>query len=230
MVRFASLALLALSAVASAAPFARRQIAHDEIVPLLTSRGLSDSDILPQLTVRELKSIISRVKRQECDTTADTSDDTAAQTPAASTGAFVELDYKDFQISGGVAGNALAEVDANVLAPLLNRDDASISDAEESALANMRAAAEDAETSLFNPQIAAASGAEADGLQVGKIKNKVLKLRLFQKLLQIRIAKSQAAGDDTSSDQAKLDDEVAKLNKNAATDKASAGETSIAAV
>ncbi|KAH7097791.1 hypothetical protein BKA62DRAFT_715137 [Auriculariales sp. MPI-PUGE-AT-0066] len=223
MVRIASLAVLALSAVVSAAPFARRQIARDEIVPLLASRSLSDSDIIPQLTVRDLKRIIGQVKRQNCDTNDGGSS-------AASTGAFVERDYKNFQISGGVAGKALEEVDANVLAPLLNRDDASISDAEVTALSNMREAAENAEGSLFNPQIAAASGAQAASLQAGKIKNKVLKLRLFQKLFEIRIAKGQAAGDDTSADQTKLQDVVEKLNTNVGIDKASAGKTSLPAV
>jgi hypothetical protein len=40
----------------------------------------------------------------------------------------------------------------------------------------MREAAESAETDEFDPQIDAATGTLADELQVGKIKNKVLKL------------------------------------------------------
>ena len=40
----------------------------------------------------------------------------------------------------------------------------------------MRKAAEAAETDQFNPAIEAASGADADALQNGKIQNKVLKL------------------------------------------------------
>ena len=52
----------------------------------------------------------------------------------------------------------------------------------------MREAAEDAETSLFNPAIdAAASDAEADALQNGKIKNKVLKLTGELQALQIQV-------------------------------------------
>ncbi len=62
----------------------------------------------------------------------------------------------------------------------------------------MREAAEDAETSLFNPAIAAASGAAADALQNGKIANKVLKLTGEVQVLNIKIAKAQASGADTA--------------------------------
>ena len=51
----------------------------------------------------------------------------------------------------------------------------------------MREAAEDAETAQFNPAIAAESGAEADALQVGKIKNKVLKLTGEVQVLNIQV-------------------------------------------
>ena len=72
----------------------------------------------------------------------------------------------------------------------------------------MREAAEDAETSLFNPAIdAAASDAEADALQNGKIKNKVLKLTGEVQVLQIKIAKAKASGDDTSDLERDLADE-----------------------
>jgi len=71
----------------------------------------------------------------------------------------------------------------------------------------MRELAEDAETELFNPQIAAATGDEAKALQIGKIKvihlniflqsgliifhplqNKVLKLTGFQQVLKIKVS------------------------------------------
>ena len=51
----------------------------------------------------------------------------------------------------------------------------------------MREAAEDAETEQFNPAIDAASGSEADALQVGKIKNKVLKLTGEVQVLNIKV-------------------------------------------
>lgn len=104
----------------------------------------------------------------------------------------------------------------------------------------MREAAESAETDDFNPAIAAASGAAgdhtghsfeqltevvilADALQVGKIKNKVLKLTGEVQVLNIKvsfrlyfvhaslwramqIAQAQASGDDTSD----LEDSLAE--------------------
>ena len=62
----------------------------------------------------------------------------------------------------------------------------------------MREAAETAETAQFDPAIAAASGAAADALQNGKIANKVLKLTGEVQVLNIKIAKAKASGDDTS--------------------------------
>lgn len=51
----------------------------------------------------------------------------------------------------------------------------------------MRQAAEAAEVDQFNPAIAAATGAEADALQVGKIQNKVLKLTGFIQKANIQV-------------------------------------------
>ena len=62
----------------------------------------------------------------------------------------------------------------------------------------MREAAEDAETDQFNPAIKAASGDEADALQNGKIKNKVLKLTGEVQDINIKIAQAKAKGEDTS--------------------------------
>lgn len=135
----------------------------------------------------------------------------------------------------------------------------------------MREAAEDAETDQFNPAIAAASGADgeaphflcsssspltldatssADALQVGKIKNKVLKLTGEVQALNIQLAQAQAAGKDTSDIESKISEEQyvpsrffsmymsmtisdatfssfrTKLTTNIATDKASAGQPS----
>ena len=55
------------------------------------------------------------------------------------------------------------------------------------AVQTMREAAEAAETEQFNPAIDAASGAEADALQNGKIKNKVLKLTGEVQALNIQV-------------------------------------------
>lgn len=93
----------------------------------------------------------------------------------------------------------------------------------------MREAAEDAETDDFDPQIDAASGATgayntsvivillltrtlpfllaADALQVGKIKNKVLKLTGEVQVLNIKIAQAQAKGEDTSDLESSLAEE-----------------------
>ncbi|WVQ93207.1 hypothetical protein IAU59_000271 [Kwoniella sp. CBS 9459] len=139
---------------------------------------------------------------------------------------FALQDYADFQISDGVAGDAEAQANAVFVDPF---DGCDLSTVDETSLQNiktMREAAEDAETELFNPQIdAAADEAEAAALQVGKIKNKVLKLTGFSQALKIDIA--QGGGADR---QAKLDEEAAKLAKNIATDVDSAGDASQAAV
>lgn len=51
----------------------------------------------------------------------------------------------------------------------------------------MRKAAEAAETDQFNSLIKSASGADADALQAGKIKNKVLKLTGEVQALNIKV-------------------------------------------
>ena len=95
--------------------------------------------------------------------------------------------YAQFQISDGVAGNAAAEANAVFVDPFANTDLTTVSSDVLQALKNMREAAEDAETALFNPAIDAASGAEADALQAWKIKNKVLKLTGFVQVLNIQV-------------------------------------------
>ena len=115
--------------------------------------------------------------------------------------------YSQFQISDGVGGNAQAEADAVFVTPLAGLDLASLDDSVAENMNTMREAAESAETDDFDPQIAAASGAAADALQVGKIKNKVLKLTGEVQVLQIKIAKAKASGDDTSDLESDLADE-----------------------
>lgn len=88
-----------------------------------------------------------------------------------------------------------------------------------------RVTAEAAETDAggFNDAIAAAGGtssAAGKPLQVGKIKNKVLKLQLEVLALQIQQAQS---GKDNS---AKIAQEQTKLNNNIKLDAAAAGQAS----
>ncbi|PAV19189.1 small secreted [Pyrrhoderma noxium] len=158
---------------------------------------------------------------------ATASDDTSSNDAVTQTAAnFKELAYADFQISDGVAGNAEAEANAVFVDPFAGTDLSTVSSDVLEAVKNMREAAEDAETAQFNPAIAAASGAEADALQVGKIKNKVLKLTGEVQAINIQIAQAKASGDDTSDLEDKLSEEQTKLTKNIATDKASAGDAS----
>ncbi|SJK97273.1 uncharacterized protein ARMOST_00524 [Armillaria ostoyae] len=164
--------------------------------------------------------------------------------------AFELLDYADFQISDGVAGKAAAEANAVFVGkshvpihPFDNVDLATVDSQTLDDMQTMREAAESAETDDFDPAIAAASGAAgdhtghsfeqltevvilADALQVGKIKNKVLKLTGEVQVLNIKIAQAQASGDDTSDLEDSLAEEQTKLNTNIATDVKNAGQTS----
>ncbi|KAI0129172.1 hypothetical protein BJ170DRAFT_362400 [Xylariales sp. AK1849] len=125
--------------------------------------------------------------------------------------------YNDFQISDGVAGNALEEV--NEAFPLGSSDPATVSSNDLAILAAARETSENAEQTFTNA-VAAASGTQATALQVGKIKNKVLKLRTFEILVTAQIA--QGATDKA----AELTDIQTKLAANVKTDQASAGQAS----
>ncbi|KAI1792162.1 hypothetical protein LXA43DRAFT_888002 [Ganoderma leucocontextum] len=150
--------------------------------------------------------------------------DTAASgTADGSSIAFAVQDYADFQISDGTAGDAQAKANAVFVDPFAGVDLATLDDSVAENMNTMREAAEDAETSLFDPAIDAASGAAATALQNGKIANKVLKLTGEVQVLNIKIAKAQATGDDTSDLESSLADEQAKLTTNIATDTANAG-------
>ncbi|EXJ87095.1 hypothetical protein A1O3_04053 [Capronia epimyces CBS 606.96] len=128
--------------------------------------------------------------------------------------------YSEFQVSDGVAGNALAEVNAQF--PIDTSDLASVSASDLQIIQDARVTAEDAETGTggFNDEIAAAGDADTTALQNGKIKNKVLKLQLEVLALQIQAAQGDA-------DQAKIDEETTKLNNNIALDKKAAGQESV---
>ena len=127
--------------------------------------------------------------------------------------------YADFQISDGVAGNALAEV--NAAFPIDTSSLASVSASDLSILQAARLVAEDAEigTGGFDDELAATSG-DTTALQNGKIKNKVLKLQLEVLGLMIQ----QAQGDDKTSE---IATETTKLNTNIALDQAAAGQSSV---
>ena len=143
--------------------------------------------------------------------------------------------YSEFQISDGVAGNALAEVNAKFpvcesIFEVSNTDKeqidtsdlASVSASDLQIIQNARLTAEAAETGTggFDDEIAAAGSADTTALQNGKIKNKVLKLQLEVLGLQIQAAQGNA-------DQSQIDAETTKLNTNIALDKKAAGQTSV---
>ncbi|KAL8276563.1 hypothetical protein RQP46_011053 [Phenoliferia psychrophenolica] len=136
---------------------------------------------------------------------------------------FAPLSYSAGQISDGVAGNASAEAQAVCTQPFADIDLSTVSQTDMDNLETFREAAETAETAQFDPQIDAASGTAADSLQVGKIKNKVLKLTCEVQQLQSK----QAQGSDVTSD---LATEQKKLDTNIKTDQASAGQASTGVV
>ncbi|CAE6482323.1 unnamed protein product [Rhizoctonia solani] len=133
-------------------------------------------------------------------------------------------DYKEFQISTGTAGDALARAEAVFKTSFDNVDLATVSDEDLDNLNTMRGAASKFETTDFNPAIKAASGEEAEALQRGKIANKVLKNLGSVMVASIKGAKAKAAGEDASEFTATVEEETKKMNKNAATDKADAGK------
>ncbi|KAJ4393929.1 hypothetical protein N0V93_003146 [Gnomoniopsis smithogilvyi] len=137
----------------------------------------------------------------------------------ASAAVFSATTFNDISIAGGTAGNAKAEA----LAALdgLPTDLTTVEKADIDFLDEVNGVANDAEVGAFNPAIEAASGAEADALQRGKIKNKVLKLTATVLGLQAQ----QAQGEDVAS---KLATEQGKLDKNIAEDEAEAGNPSTA--
>lgn len=107
---------------------------------------------------------------------------------------------------------------------ITDQDPANISEEDQEIISKARETAEDAETGTggFNEQIEAAGGKDTDegkALQVGKIKNKVLKLQLEIMDLQIK----QAKGDDQTD---KIAEEQTKLQSNMQQDADAAGQES----
>ncbi|CAN9114026.1 hypothetical protein CUC08_Gglean002743 [Alternaria sp. MG1] len=129
--------------------------------------------------------------------------------------------YNDISISGGQAGNAQAEAMA-VFSALDLQNPGNIDPADLTFLNEVNQVANDAEKEAFNPAVEAATGDEADQIQNGKIKNKVLKLMATV----IKLQAQQAQGDDSVAD--KLAEEMTKLNNNIKQDTAAAGQVSIA--
>ncbi|KAL6702562.1 hypothetical protein ACN47E_001345 [Coniothyrium glycines] len=146
----------------------------------------------------------------------------AAPTPAKRQSGPVLADttYNDISIAGGQAGNAEAEALA-VFSALDLQNPGNIDPADIKFLGEVNNVANDAEVSAFNPAVEAATGDEADQIQNGKIKNKVLKLMATK----IELEAKQAQGEDVAD---KLAAETTKLNNNIATDTKNAGQTSIA--
>ncbi|KAK1832850.1 hypothetical protein QBC39DRAFT_425149 [Podospora conica] len=131
--------------------------------------------------------------------------------------------YSQFQVSNGVGGNALAEVKAKF--PFDETNLASIDPVDLEIIKAAGETAEKAETGAggFNEAIAAAGGTNSAAgkvLQVGKIKNKVLKLQLSV----LRLGTEVAQGRQDRA--AKLQEQRTKLAKNVELDRAAAGQRS----
>jgi len=128
---------------------------------------------------------------------------------------FSVTNYDDLSISGGVAGNAAEEAFALLRDPLpANPEDVTSDDLD--FLDSVNSICNDAEKEAFNPAIEAASGEEADALQRGKIKNKVLKLTATM----LKLTAQQAQGQDVA---AKIEEENTKLQNNIQQDEEAAG-------
>ncbi|ORY61545.1 uncharacterized protein BCR38DRAFT_411409 [Pseudomassariella vexata] len=134
--------------------------------------------------------------------------------------------YAEFQISDGVAGQALAEVAQKFPVDTILRDPASVTPDDLAILKAARQTAENAETETggFNDAIAKANATQPGSavvraLQLGKNKNKILKLQLL--LLTRTIEVSQGHGNQTA-----LTETSRKLNHNVALDEAAAGQPS----
>ncbi|KAI6379109.1 hypothetical protein MCOR25_002089 [Pyricularia grisea] len=134
--------------------------------------------------------------------------------------------YANFQISDGVGGDALAEVKKKF--PIDDSKIANIDPADLKIIKDARTTAEKAETDGFDPAIAKATGEEKDELEVGKIKNKVLKLQLEVEELQAEMAQNMntMSAEAKKTQQAKLTEEQQKLSNNIAEDKKNAGKKS----
>ncbi|CAG7564361.1 unnamed protein product [Fusarium equiseti] len=142
---------------------------------------------------------------------------TAIAAPLSKRAVFSQSTYDNLSISGGTAGNAQQEALQKLGG--LPTDLSTVEKSDLDFLNSVNQIANDAETDAFNPAIEAASGEEADALQRGKIKNKVLKLTAT--ILKLEAQKAQ--GDDVDE---KLEEENKKLQNNIAQDQEAAGQAS----
>ncbi|KAI0505597.1 small secreted protein [Xylaria bambusicola] len=133
-------------------------------------------------------------------------------------GVFSRQNYNEISISGGFAGNAQEEA-LGVFGALDLNDLANVDKDDLDFLNSVNQICNDAEREAFNPAIDAADGEEADALQRGKIKNKVLKLTATILKLQAQ----QAQGKDVAD---RLEEEQIKLNNNIQQDEDEAGNES----
>ncbi|KAL1867883.1 hypothetical protein Daus18300_006158 [Diaporthe australafricana] len=141
----------------------------------------------------------------------------ASASPIGKRAVFADTTFNDISISGGTAGNAEAEAQQALSG--LPADLTAVDQADLDFLNSVNQVANDAEKEGFNTAIEAATGAEADSLQIGKIKNKVLKLTATVMKLQAQ----QAQGEDVAD---KLAEEQTKLDNNIKQDVAEAGNAS----
>ncbi|KAI8712047.1 Small secreted protein [Fusarium sp. LHS14.1] len=142
---------------------------------------------------------------------------TAFAAPLSKRAVFSTSTYNDLSISGGTAGNAAQEA-LQKLGGLPN-DLTTVEKSDIDFLNSVNQICNDAEKEAFNTAIDAASGEEADALQRGKIKNKVLKLTATMLKLQIQ----QAQGEDVAAD---METENKKLQNNISQDEEAAGQAS----
>ncbi|KAF6824349.1 hypothetical protein CMUS01_10295 [Colletotrichum musicola] len=137
----------------------------------------------------------------------------AAPLAARQNNVFSTQTFNDLSISGGTAGNA--EQEALEKLSGLPTDLSTVSKADLDFLNSVNQIANKAEKEAFNPAIEAASGEEADALQRGKIKNKVLKLTATMLKLQAQQAQGQDVADKMATEQKKLDNNIAQDTKDA---------------
>ncbi|KAK1718291.1 uncharacterized protein CLUP02_07578 [Colletotrichum lupini] len=144
---------------------------------------------------------------------------TAAPLGARQATVFSTQTFNDLSISGGTAGTAKQEALDKLSG--LPTDLSTVAKADLDFLNSVNSIANDAEKEAFNPAIEAANGEEADALQRGKIKNKVLKLTATMLKLQAQAAQGEDVADKMAAEQK-------KLNNNIAQDEAEAGNASTA--
>ncbi|KXH49769.1 hypothetical protein CSIM01_03906 [Colletotrichum simmondsii] len=144
---------------------------------------------------------------------------TAAPLGARQATVFSTQTFNDLSISGGTAGDAKQEALDKLSG--LPTDLSTVAKADLDFLNSVNSIANDAEKEAFNPAIEAATGEEADALQRGKIKNKVLKLTATMLKLQAQAAQGEDVADKMAAEQKKLDNNIAQ-------DEAEAGNASTA--